>query len=413
MSGEKKNKGRRNFLKTGMAGIAGAAVLPAMMKAEKKAPPKDESSKKPKGNFIYRTLGNTGLKVPIVSMGVMNATNPQLVRAALEAGILHLDTAHYYSRGQNEKMVGEVIKDIPRDSFILSTKARPNTVDRESAQDGAAVKDETVESFMAKVDISLKRLQTDYVDILYLHSAKSKADVFNEVAMTAMQKLKKAGKIRHIGVSTHANEPEVLRAAVESKVYEVVLTSYLFRQKNLAEVEKAIEYAAKAGMGIVAMKTQAGVFWDRERTKPINMKAALKWALQNKNIHTSIPGFTTFDQMETDLSIMGDMKMTAQELQDLKPEEKTIAGLYCQQCEQCLGQCSKNPDIPTLMRSYMYAYGYRNPALARETLESVDLTALPCKDCTACGVTCPMSFNIREKVLDIARIKDVPNEFLV
>jgi aryl-alcohol dehydrogenase-like predicted oxidoreductase len=404
MNDQAKSEGRRRFLKTGVTGLAGAAVLPSLLHSETKK----------KKKFISRTLGKTGIKLPIVSMGVMNATNPQLVRAALEAGILFLDTAHYYSRGRNERMIAEVIKDVPRDSYVIATKARPNTVDRGHAPEGANVKNETVDSFIEKVNLSLKRLGLDYVDILYYHSAKSKANVFDEVPIEAMQKLKKQGKIKHMGITTHSNEAEVIRAAVESKVYEVVLTAYSFRMKNLADVQKAIAEASKAGLGVVAMKTQAGVYWDRERTKPINMKAALKWALQNKHIHTSIPGFTAFDQLETDISVMEDLTLTAQERKDLRLDEApALAGLYCQQCQSCLAQCGKNLEIPDLMRSYMYVYGYKNPALAKETLHPLNLDNLPCHSCSSCKVNCTMGFDVKQKILDIARIKTVPGEFLV
>ena len=71
----------------------------------------------------------------------------------------------------------------------------------------------------------------------------------------AMTKLKKEGRVKHLGISTHSNEPEVIRAAVKSGVYEVVLTAYNFRQPHVADVEKAMAEAAKAGLGIVAMKT--------------------------------------------------------------------------------------------------------------------------------------------------------------
>lgn len=417
MSSQEITGGRRDFIRKSVAGLAGAAILPSVLGAE----PGTDKKKEKKGKMIYRTLGKTGLKLPIVSMGVMNADNPQLVRAALDAGIKHLDTAHYYSRGRNERMVGEVIKDYPRDSFILATKARPDTVDREHAPEGDSIKKETVKSFMDKVDISLKRLGTDYVDILYYHSAKTREHVFDETIITAMQKLKKAGKIRYMGISTHRNEPEVIRAAVESKVYEVVLTSYLFRQKKLAEVEKAIAYAAKAGLGIIAMKTQAGVYWDKERKEPINMKAALKWALQNPNIHTSIPGFNTFDQFETDLSVMEHLPLTAQEKKDLRLDQKSqkqalnqaAQGLYCQQCGTCVAQCGKIKEIPTLMRSYMYAYGYKKPAQAHETLHPLDLTGIACTKCPSCSVHCPMGFDVKDKIMDVARLKEVPPEFLV
>jgi predicted aldo/keto reductase-like oxidoreductase len=402
------SNGRRSFIKKGFAGLAGISVLPSVLKGSD-----DVKAKKPKkkGKFIYRTLGKTGFKLPIVSMGVMNSDNPDLVRAALEAGIVHLDTAHGYQRGRNEEMIGKVVKDRPRDSFVLATKVPGDHSDRKTGLFTEATKAET---FIEKFEVSLKRLGFEYVDILYLHSVVKREAVLFEPLMNAMIKLKKQGKTRFIGVSTHRNEPEVLRAAADSKVYDVVLTAYNFLQPHLEDMHKALDYAVKAGLGIVAMKTQAGVYWDRERRNQINMKAALKWALQNKNIHTAIPGFTTFDQMNLDLSVMEDLTLTPKEKQDLKlGKQLSFNSLYCQQCGKCLAQCSKNLDIPTLMRSYMYAYGYKNPALARETVDSLDLSALPCKNCNTCGIQCTMGFNIRDKILDITRIKDIPQDFLV
>jgi predicted aldo/keto reductase-like oxidoreductase len=229
-----------------------------------------------------------------------------------------------------------------------------------------------------------------------------------------MQKLKKEGRIKHIGVSTHRNEPEVIRAAADSGVYEVVLTAYNFRQKHRAEVESAISYAAQKGLGIVAMKTQAGVYWDKEKQYPINMKAALKWALKNPNVHTAIPGFTTFDQLELDVSVMENLTMTPQEEKDLKKgEELKLAGLYCQQCDACVTQCKKGLDIPTFMRAHMYAFGYRNLQEAQHTYRSVGTSADACRNCSTCTVRCTSGFDIRERMLNIAKIDRVPEEFLV
>ena len=78
------------------------------------------------------------------------------------------------------------------------------------------------------------------------------------------------------------------------------------------------EKASKAGIGIVAMKTQAGVYWDEEKQNKINMKAALKWALQSPHVHTSIPGFATFDQLNEDLEVMSDITLTDKDKKDLR-----------------------------------------------------------------------------------------------
>jgi predicted aldo/keto reductase-like oxidoreductase len=264
-----------------------------------------------------------------------------------------------------------------------------------------------------KFETSLKRLGLDHVDILYMHSVIKKEAALFEPLLNALVKLKKEGKTKFIGVTTHSNEPEVIRAATDSKVYDVVLTAYNFLQPHLAEVKKEVARATQAGLAVIAMKTQAGVYWDRARTQQINMKAALKFVLQDENILTTIPGFTTFDQLELDLTVMNDLTLTEQEKIDLKLIPKqSRRGLYCIQCGECVAQCRYKLDIPTFMRSYMYAYGYRNYAVARDTFMSAATQEIPCRTCSTCSVACKSKFDVRSKMLDIARIKDVPDEFL-
>jgi predicted aldo/keto reductase-like oxidoreductase len=88
--------------------------------------------------------------------------------------------------------------------------------------------------------------------------------------LEAVATAKKTGKAKHVGVSTHKNEPEVIQAVIDSGVYEVVLTSINFKQDYYAVLKKTIAKAAKAGIGIVAMKTMAGGFHNKERKQPIN-----------------------------------------------------------------------------------------------------------------------------------------------
>jgi predicted aldo/keto reductase-like oxidoreductase len=190
-----------------------------------------------------------------------------------------------------------------------------------------------------------------------------------------------------------------------------VQTAYNFRQKHHQEIDEALEYATSAGMGIVGMKAIAASVKKYGNKVPGIAKTALKWALQNKNIHTNIPGFTTFDQLHTDLSVMEDLALTPQEKKDIELT-KTYAGLYCQLCAECLPQCPHGLYVPALMRSYMYAYGYKNLQAAKEATDSLDLSALPCQDCQSCGVKCAMGFDIKTRAVDIARIKDVEEAFL-
>jgi len=406
MNSKRWNKSRREFLIKSITGVTSVSLLPSLIKGEGRA--------KREKNSIYRTLGRTELKIPIVSLGCGLVDNPQLVRTALDAGVFHFDTAPGYGSGANESILGEVFKGRPRDSFVVATKIGLPADNRTGLLPKSISSAQFKAYFHNALDTSLKHLQLDYLDILYLYGPNNPDLIGLQLVKDVMLEVKEERKASFLGVSFHQNEPAMIQASVDEKIYDVILTSYNFRQPHKEEVKKAIAYAAKAGLGVVAMKTMAGVYWDKERKHPINAKAALKWILQDENVHTTIPGISTFDQLELDISVMEDLTLTPKEREDLKLGQKTgMSGLYCAQCGRCRLQCRYNLDIPTMMRSYMYAYGYKNPAKAKETLQFLDLSNLACNRCTTCHVQCTMEFDVRNKVIDIARIKHVPKEFLV
>lgn len=400
-------KGRREFFKKGILGIAGISVLSSFVKG--KHPESKENNNKKK--IIYRTLGRTNIKVPVISLG---ASGPEITRAALDGGIVHLDTANRYGAGRHEAMLGEVLKGRPRKSFVIGTKIIPYLDNRSGLPSGKISPAEFKKDFRKKMADSLKRLQMDYVDILYLHGVETPETLKNQLIKEIMLELKKEGKTRYLGTSFHHNELTLIKATADEKIYDVLLTSYNFRQPHKEKVKKAIAYAAKAGVGVIAMKTMAGVYWDRERKHPINAKAALKFILQDINLHTTIPSPDTFDQLEIDLSVMADLTLSPQEKADLRFGENTaMTGLYCAQCGICRSQCRHHLDIPTIMRSYMYAYGYKNPAKAKETLSEKNPKEITCRSCNTCAVSCAMGFDVSNKIKDINRVLDIPDEFLV
>jgi predicted aldo/keto reductase-like oxidoreductase len=265
---------RREFLQKTIFGSAGALLASASLAHSGLAASRASEEDKP---IMKRSLGKTGIMLPIVSFGVMRSDSPALVHAAIKEGIILFDTAHGYQHGKNEEMLGEVFKDYKRDSFVLATKVPPEERNESS---GLLGKSSTSKAFLEKLDISLQRLKMDYVDILYVHGLSSRDAVLYPEILDAVTTAKKLGKTKHVGVSTHKNEPEVIQAVIDSGVYEVVLTSINFKQDHYAAVKEAVAKAAKAGIGIVAMKTMAGGFHDKERQQPINCKAALKFVLQ-------------------------------------------------------------------------------------------------------------------------------------
>jgi ferredoxin len=129
-------------------------------------------------------------------------------------------------------------------------------------------------------------------------------------------------------------------------------------------------------------------------------------------MHTTIPGIANYEMLRENWSVVGDVSLNAEEKKDLEIAFNET-GIFCKGCLSCNGQCPKNLPIPDLMRSYMYNYGYSAPAEAYETVASLELPDNPCDDCAVCNVNCAVGFNVKGKVSNIARIKNVPPEFLV
>jgi uncharacterized protein len=395
----KKLMGRRDFMKSSIAGLGSFVYL----SSNKKKQEKNQRERK----FIYRTLGKTGIKIPVIGMGMLQPSNPTLVRAAIDAGITHFDSTGIPAVQENNlKMFADVTKGKPRESFIIGVKV-PFPTD---AATGLYKEGVTTEAFLKKFEFSLKCLNMEYVDVLYHYAVARKESAFYEPIMKAMEKAKKEGKTRFLGISAHMNVPEVVQAAADSNFYEVVIAAYNFKQKNYLQVREAIGKAAGAGLGVIAIKAIRGGL--KEGEKPVNPRASLKWVLQDPNVHATIPAFGTFEDMNVDLSVMDDLNLTDSEKEDLK-RAASSAGLYCQGCGQCMRQCLAQLPIPDLMRAYMYAYGYRQPALAKNLVVSLDLPRQVCGECSSCPVECLNRWDVAGKIRDIVRLRDVPSGFLV
>jgi predicted aldo/keto reductase-like oxidoreductase len=390
----KEKLNRRFFLKSSLLGASGALLSKHGLSMDQG---KDVEKK-----VITRILGKTGIELPVISMGVMRSDNPNLVKAALKGGIKHFDTAHGYMRGNNEEMLGNVFKEVPRDSFIISTKIPAG--ERSSGN-------YTKEQFLEKLDISLERLQMDHVDMLYTHGVTSRDEMFNEAVLDALKTAKKDGRTRFVGLSTHRNEPEVIRAAIETGIIEVILTAINFKQDHYPELKEAIAKAAENGLGIIGMKNLAGGYMDEEKQIPVNAKAVIKFVLKDPNITTCIPGFTAFNELETDLELLTDITLTDEEINSLELASNEM-GMYCQGCELCLAACKKSLPIPDIMRAYMYAYGYGNMEKAYTVLTDYDVPVNPCSDCGVCTVQCAKGFPVAEKISKITRLRDVPQDFI-
>jgi predicted aldo/keto reductase-like oxidoreductase len=388
---------RRQFIHATALGAVTAGLHAPLLKADTK-----DSPSTPK--IICRTLGRTKLSIPLLSFGVMNSDSPDLIRKGLEMGITHLDTAHVYLRGKSERVIGKVLEERGgRDKVYIATKMRfERDGDRGtfSSKGGLRYPAATEENLLQQLDKSLRRLRTDYVDILYLHSCSTPAMVTYEPMMKAFTKVKEQGKARYIGISTHTDEPDCIRAAADAGIWDVVLTAQNFMKKNRVEIRQACAYAAAKGLGIIAMKTQGGVRLNQEKKVEVNHAAALKWVLNDPNVCTTIPGITTFDQMDLDFNVMGNLELSEEERRDLEISAMLKGPLFCQNCRECIPSCPHKVHIPSLMRAFMYKEGYGNLYHAQMTVSD-----LPphrglgvCTNCPTCTASCPNGIAIHDRL---------------
>lgn len=357
------------------------------------------------GEIIYRTLGRTGIQVPVVSMGVMNATIPGLITRSHEKGVRLFDTAWYYQNGMNEKMLGDAMEAGGlRDDSIIVTKVYLKEAPRDLYQP------ETKKLFLARFEESLQRLKMDYVDILFYHASSESKEHNNPYIIEAFHELKAAGKVKHFGVSLHGDDATMLDEISETKFYDVAMVMFNIAFADNEKLIKSIENAANSGVGIIGMKTQCGggggyMWWEkhgdsRETLGSLNHTAMLKWVLQHKFIATTIPGYTGYDQLDENFSVAYDLNYSDEEREFMDKAQLKIAQSFCVKCQGCHGTCPKGVEIPTLMRTYMYAYHYNNMEHAMATAKAIppSIGLNQCFGCDKCQVNCQRDLNVAQRI---------------
>ncbi len=366
---------RRSFLKTGTLGAAAvAAGLPgaSLAMAEPANPVKP----------VFRTLGRTGMKITAVSIGAMRTEEAGVFRAAFDMGVNYVDTARVYMNGKNEKIVGEALRGY-RDKVFVATKVWPG-------------KPEAMKKSIAE---SLAALGLDHVDLLQLHAISSKNDVLNQEYRDVLAEAKRQGKTRFLGVTTHKNEAEVLAALADDPTgfYDTVLVVYNFQSKPA--IAEGIARAAKAGLGVIAMKTQAGGYKTKELGDVSPHQAALKFVLNNPNVAAAVPAMVDLAQLRENLAVMN-MKFEPKDAAVLERYRRATAGVYCHRCGACSATCRVGLDIAEINRAVMYADGYGDPALARATYAKLPPArrAAACAACPDCSARCPNGLNVAQRM---------------
>lgn len=335
----------------------------------------------------YRTLGRTGLKVTTLGFGCGFTLDPSVIERAADIGINFFDTARAYLHGNSERLVGAALGS-KRKQVILATKTGS----------------QTKEAMLKDLDVSLHELNTDFVDIWFMHGEESPATVHDD-RIEAQQIARQQGKTRFTGISTHAGQQQLIPFMVRKGVFDVVLTGYNFTMGT--SLDPAIDIAVKAGMGVVGMKAMAGGSRALKPGSPVVRKlaqegamlAALKWVVQKPAIATCIPTIMDMDQLEENMKAMAEPFSPADE-QLLAGHLAQISPLYCRMCGQCGGSCQKGLPVADVLRYLTYADGYGQFAEGREKFLALSTAqkAVRCGDCAECTVQCPHGVHVSDRM---------------
>ena len=393
------NKDRRSFIKT--SALAGAGTL--LPGAAQSAPTPASNTR---GVQAYRRLGRTELKISDISFGSsrLRTGEEALVHHAIDRGVNYFDSAESYTGGESETVIGNAIKG-RRDKVYLVSKTLT------SSSTSAA-------TMMHDLEGSLRRLQTDYVDVYMNHAVNSVDSVGNPEWLAFVEQAKTQGKIRFTGISGHAGRLiECLDYAIDEDMIDVMLVGYNFGQDpafydgltrgfdriaTQPDLPRAISKAKQKDIGVIAMKTLMGARLNDMRPyeqagAETFAQAAFSWALANPNVDALIISMTGKDQIDEYLGASGASFVTAQARQLLDQYAHLNGNNYCRHaCNLCEGACPYGVPIADVLRTRMYATDYEDVNFARREYALLDSNASACLSCSGepCQDACPNGIEI-------------------
>jgi predicted aldo/keto reductase-like oxidoreductase len=250
------------------------------------------------------------------------------------------------------------------------------------------------------MDASLKALDTEYLDIWHLHSRDTPETITDE-AVEACMTLKKQGKTRFIGVSTH-DVNAVVDTILKIGRFDVVQTTYSYAL-NAPFRQAAIARLGNAGIGVVAMKVIIAVagFIPRDVKLPTEGPlAAIKWVLLNPAISTTVPYAKSIAELEMNVRAMTEA-YTPQDEKLLYTRNREIRSLYCRMCYGCKGQCPKGVPVTEELRFLAYNDFGGNYSQARENFTRMpeEIRAVRCSDCASCAIRCPNGVEVQNRLI--------------
>lgn len=366
----------------------------------------------------YTEFGRTGIQVSRLGFGCMRFPSREvdgkrvfdeeesirMMHRAMELGVNYFDTAPGYCEKQSEIIVGKALKG-RRDKVYLSTKYPSEEASGDDLE--------------RKLETSLKKLDTDYIDFYHMWGISLKTFVERldtpDGPMARARKLRDAGVIRHISFSFHdapENMIEIIRRG--EGVFASVLCQYnLLDRAN----EDAIAYAHEQGLGVTIMGPVGGgrlgapskVIQDLLPGKvQSSAEMALRFVMNNRNVNIALSGMSSMDMVEENAAVASNMEpLTPEEEARIAAsleENRRLADLYCTGCNYCM-PCPKGINIPEIFKMMNYHRVYGLTKFARDNYARIGKepwlnfqNAAACVQCGACEKKCPQHLHIREQL---------------
>jgi predicted aldo/keto reductase-like oxidoreductase len=401
---------RRKFLKAGTSaalGMAGASVV----SHDGRAQTTEKPTAKAPNIRRYRRLGRTELQVSDISLGSSRTTDPEVIAHAYDRGVNFFDSAESYRWGNAEEAIGKTFKG-RRDKVILTSKTKAGANDSRR-------------EIMKSLEGSLRRLQTDYVDIYFNHSVNDVDRLRNQEWLEFTEVAKRQGKIRFRGVSGHGrNLAASIDYAIDHDIADVILVAYNFAQDPgfydqlrhtfhwsaiQPELPRFLKKAKQKDVGVLAMKTlMGGKLNDMrpyERSEGTFSQAAFRWVLSDPNVDALLISMSSTRGIDEYLAASGSTALSGYDRQLLERYAFLQAGQYCQPgCNACANVCPQNVEIAEVLRTRMYAVDYGDEQLARMDYAALEGGAAACINCTtqACMGSCPIGVPIARFTRDAA-----------
>jgi len=394
----KRGMDRRDFLQRGVMATVGVGALGlGSLEALAAAEPSIQR---------YGALGKTGLRVPDISFGSGATGDPALFRYAFDRGITYFDTAESYPLGQAGRAEEAIAAAFQgrRDKVIIATKTSAKAHEPRGA-------------LMKKLNRSLKRLRTDYIDVYFNHAVNDTARLRNPEWFAFAERAKRQGKIRFTGMSGHGgNLIECLNIAIDRNLFDVILAAHNFGQDpafyekltknfdivaNQKGLPAVLKRAHDKGIGVLVMKTLMGARLNDMRPYEwpgsTFSQAAFRWVLSNPDVDGLVVSMKSREDIDEFVAASGRGAVRQSDLRLLARYASLQGARYCRHgCNACEKSCPHGVPISEVLRTRMYATDYRELEMARASYAELGAGASACLGCAhqSCTGACPYGLDV-------------------